>query len=155
MDTFEDIYNRNVDTIYRICYLYVKNKQDTEDLVQNIFLKYINNEISFENINHEKAWFIKVATNSCKNHIKSYWNRKVDTMPDAIEFGITIEENNILNDVLNLPVKYKQVIYMYYYEGYSINEISEILKTNVSTLKTRLSKGRLLLKAEIERFEKE
>ncbi len=141
---FDLVYNRNVETVYRICFLYMKNQSDSEDMVQITFFKYLNKLPHFESSEHEKAWFIVVATNNCKNHFKSYWNRNVNY--DDMEVSFSDGDKNILEAVLNLPLKYKQVIYMYYYEGYKSKEIAEILGKKESSIRTLLSKGRNLLK---------
>ena len=142
---FESIYNRNIETVYRICYVYMKNKTDAEDMTQNTFMKYLKYNPIFENLEHEKAWFIVTATNNCKNHFKTWWNKNTCLNND---FEISYQDKNdeTLEIVLNLPTKYKQVIYMYYYEGYSTVEIAELLNTNESTIRTHLLKGRNLLK---------
>lgn len=105
---FKEIYERNVDTVYRICYSYLKNKLDAEDIVQETFIRLLRKEIKFENYNHEKAWLIVTASNLCKNSLKS-WKSKVDNIEDY-NLANQNEENNIdetLHIVLNLPNKYK------------------------------------------------
>jgi RNA polymerase sigma factor, sigma-70 family len=140
-----DIYNRHVNTIYRVCYIYMKNKHDTEDMVQNTFIKLMNNKKKFETIEHEKAWLITTATNNCKNNIKHWWkkNINIDYMEEASD---ELKSDNTIHLILTLPNKYKSVIYMYYYEGYSTIEIAQILNMKEATVRSNLSRGRLLLK---------
>ncbi len=145
---FDEIYNRNVDMVYRICFMYLKNVNDSEDMVQNTFLKYLKYNILFKNLEHEKAWFIVVATNNCKNHFKSYWNKYIDCK-DYLDVKCSDEDFNLINTLISLPLKYKQVIYMHYYEGYKTREISELLKIKESTIRTHLSKGREILKIKL------
>lgn len=145
---FESIYNRNIETVYRICYMYMKNKTDAEDMTQNTFIKYLKYNPTFENNEHEKAWFIVTATNSCKNHFKTWWNRNT-YLDNEFEVATTDKNDDTLSHVLNLPTKYKQVIYMYYYEGYSTVEIAKLLNTKESTIRTHLLKGRQILKEKI------
>ena len=145
---FESIYNRNVETVYRVCYMYMKNKTDAEDMTQNTFMKYLKYNPNFENSEHEKAWFIVTATNNCKNHFKTWWNRNT-CLDDEIEISTSDKNDETLLFVLNLPVKYKQVIYMYYYEGYSTVEIAKLLNMKESTIRTHLLKGRQILKEKI------
>ena len=147
---FKEIYERNVDTVYRICYSYLKNKSDAEDIVQETFIRLLRKEIKFENYNHEKAWLIVTASNLCKNSLKS-WKSKVDNIED---YNLTNqnEENNIdetLHIVLNLPNKYKTTIYLYYYEGYSSIEIAKITGKKESTVRSQLKRGREILKVKI------
>lgn len=142
---FESIYNRNIETVYRICYVYMKNKTDAEDMTQNTFMKYLKYQPLFDNLEHEKAWFIVTATNNCKNHFKSWWNKHT-YLDDEFEVEYKDKQDETLSLVLNLPNKYKQVIYMYYYEGYSTVEIAKLLNTKESTIRTHLLKGRQILK---------
>lgn len=140
---FDDIYNRNVDTVYRVCYMYMKNKYDTEDMVQTTFLKFLKSNPLFENRNHEKAWFIVTASNTCKNHFFSWHFKNIENK----EIEIADKQNNdeVLEAVQSLSNKYKTVIYLYYYEGYNTAEISKLLNINESTIRTHLLKGRRYL----------
>ena len=142
---FNNVYNRNVETVYRICYMYLKNKVDSEDMTQNTFIKYMKNNPVFENEKHEKAWFIVTATNSCKNHFKTWWNKNT-TLEEDIVVTSTDKKDETLETILNLPTKYKQVIYMHYYEGYATKEIAQLLNIKESTIRTHLVKARQLLK---------
>lgn len=139
-----DIYNRHFDTIYRVCYLYMKNKNDTEDMVQETFLKLYKTTKVFESIEHEKAFLIVVASNLCKNNIKRFFNRF--TGINNIELTDNNKKDETLELVLNLPTKYKTVIYLYYYDGYSTLEIAKMLNINESTIRSQLHYGRKLLK---------
>lgn len=148
-----ELYNRNVDRMYKICYLYFKgNKSDIEDTIQSIFIKIMDKNITFENLDHEKAWFIVATKNLCKNKVKHWWNKNKE-----LDFDIKDEVKNdtTLEKVLNLPSKYKNAIYMHYYEGYSCVEISKILGINENTIYSYLHKGRMMLKEIIEEEEYE
>ena len=147
-DLFESVYKRNVDTVYKVCYIFLKNKSDAEDLTQNTFIKYLKYNPEFSNLKHEKAWFIVTTSNVCKNHLKSWW-KKTTVLSHEIEETYFDKDNDILEIILTLPVKYKDLIYMYYYEGYTTKEISEMTNTNESTIRTNLSKARVLLKEKI------
>jgi RNA polymerase sigma-70 factor (ECF subfamily) len=142
---FGDVYNRNIDTVYRVCYLYLKNKSDAEDMTQNTFMRYLRYNPTFDSVSHEKAWFIVTATNLCKNHFKTWWYKNTKSKDD-LEHPVRDSKDEIIELVLGLPDKYKIVIYLYYYEGYSTNEISTLLNINESTIRTNLSKGRKALK---------
>lgn len=145
-----DIYNRNVDTIYRVCFLYMKNKSDTEDMVQTTFIKLIKSNKKFESSEHEKAWLIRTASNNCKNNV-SHWFRKNINIDYINEVSEDIKDDTTISLILSLPDKYKSIIYMYYYEGFSTKEISNILDMKESTVRSNLSRGRLLLKDIIRR----
>ena len=145
------IYDRHVNTVYRICFMYMKNQVDTEDMVQNTFLRLMRDKTVFQSEEHEKAWLIRTATNLCKDHFKHWWSKTVgiDHVADTgIDQNFTIDGN--LEKVLALPPKYKTPIYLYYYEGYSTVEIAQILKKNQSTVRSWLHKGRNILRMEME-----
>ena len=149
----EDIYHRNVDRKYKICYLFFKgNKSDIEDAIQSIFIKVMEKDVHFENLNHEKAWFIVATNNYCKNKVKHWWNKKQELDFDVRE---EVKKDETLEKVFSLPDKYKTAIYMHYYEGYSCVEISKILKVPENTIYSYLHKGRKKLKEMIEGEENE
>ena len=144
----EEIYKRNVDTVYRVCFMYMKNKHDTEDMVQNTFLKLISYNKEFINSNHEKAWLIVTATNLCKDFYKSKWSKRenIDDFENNIISYEKTDINETLEAIFKLPYKYKTAIYLYYYEGYKCNEIAKILNKPCSTIRVYLHKGRKLQK---------
>lgn len=151
-DEIIDIYNRHVNMIYKICLMYLKNISDAEDAVQNIFLKLISGNHEFEDSEHEKAWLIVTSQNHCKNILKNWW-RKKRTDINAILEPSYVEEyphDDIWEKVTSLPNKYKMVIYLYYYEGYSTDEISKILDIKSSTIRTQLCTARKKLKMILE-----
>lgn len=142
-----EIYNRNVLSVYRLCFSYLKNVTDTEDIVQETFVKAFMRDKSFENERHEKGWLIMTAGNMCKDLLSHWWrkNRNLDDYETLqAKAGFDIDETFI--EIMKLPPKYKTVIYMYYYEEYSTREISEILKKNKSTVCSLLKRGREILK---------
>ena len=142
-----EIYNRNVLSVYRLCFSYLKNVTDTEDIVQETFVKAFMRDKAFENERHEKGWLIMTAGNMCKDLLSHWWrkNRNLDDYETLqAKAGFDIDETFI--EIMKLPPKYKTVIYMYYYEEYSTSEISEILKKNKSTVCSLLKRGRELLK---------
>lgn len=150
---FKQIYERNIDTVYKICFIYLKgNKPNIEDAVQTTFLQMLKKEMIFENETHEKAWLITVASNTCKNMLKRKHNQNISL--DEYQLDIASDENNdnkkVLEALFNLPDKYKQIIYMHYYEGYSGVEISKMLNIKENTIYSYLSKGRDLLKEELK-----
>lgn len=142
------IYQKYVDTIYRICFMYMKNIQDTEDMVQSTFVQFMNSNKLFENENHIKGWLIVTASNLCKNQLKHWWRKNTDL--ENIEATSTNHIDHTLEQILKLPKKYKLIIYLYYYEGYQTNEIGKQLNMNESTVRSYLRRGRLLLKEVLE-----
>lgn len=150
MRTFEEIYETNVDMIYKICLLYLKKTHDAEEATQETFVKYLRYLPRFENTEHEKRWFIKTSTNTCKNYLKSAWFKKViyyDKLPELSEED---KQEEILQEILDLPNKYKTTIYLFYYEGYSTDEIAKILDIKPSTARSNLHRARKKLKVSLE-----
>lgn len=146
-EEIEEIYNRHVETVYRVCFSFMKNETDTEDIVQETFLKLITSKKQFESESHEKAWLIVTACNACKDALK-HWRRKVENIDDypALETAAPSEDRGMLSAVLALPIKYKEVVYLYYYEGYRTSEIARMLQCSDSAVRNRLSRARRFLK---------
>ena len=139
------------DTVFRVAYSYTKNKSDAEDISQEVFLKFYTADVRFESSQQQKAWLIRVTINKSKDLLKSNWFSKRSDQTDISQnFTMDESQSEILETVLSLPDKYKIVIHLYYYEGYSLNEISEITGVKISTLQTRLQRGRKLLEKKIK-----
>ena len=145
---FVAIFNAFKNDIYRLIYSYTKNKYDTDDIMQNVFIKLYNNFYQFKDEDHIKNWLITVAINESKNYFLSAWKKKIFPMTETIENSLTtsIENDDLLEAVLSLPKKYKLVVHLYYYEGYKVNEIADFLKEKETTIQTRLSRARTKLK---------
>ena len=140
------------DTVRRICMVHLKNYADTEDVFQTVFLKYVLHSAPFDSDEHEKAWIIRVAINACRDLLKSFFHSRTVPLDSLIEKPGEIPEDHreILEAVLALPAKYKDAVYLYYFEGYSASEIASILKKNVNTVYTLLNRARHLLKNRLE-----
>ncbi|MFQ9515765.1 MAG: RNA polymerase sigma factor [Eubacterium sp.] len=153
-DEIDTIIQRYSSTLYKIAYSYTGSKEDSEDVLQEVFIKYAN-EKNFKNEEHKKAWLIRVTINKSINIVKSAHRRKVVPLGEK-EIGILDELNNTQNDsdmkniVLELPLKYRAVIFLYYYEGYKVEEIAAILNKKTTSVYTLLRRGRDLLKKNIE-----
>ncbi|MCR4615598.1 MAG: RNA polymerase sigma factor [Clostridiales bacterium] len=146
---FSEIYNRHVDTVYRVCFMFLKNEHDTEDAVQDTFIKLMNYKGEFESEEHEKAWLIRTASNHCRDILKHFWRKTVSLEvvgESEDEEDKSFEVDETLEKVLALPDKYKTVIYLYYYEGYKTYEIAEMIGRPDATVRGYLRKGRELLK---------
>lgn len=139
------------DTVRRVCFMHLKNKSDIEDVFQEVFLKYILHDDPFESEEHEKAWIIRVTINACKDVFKSFFRRNVCSLEEIETEPFYIQEENrfLLDSVLKLPDHYKNVIYLFYYEGYSAVEIARILNKRENTIYTWLSRAKSKLKEEL------
>lgn len=144
---FIEIYNRHVDTVYRLCYSFMKNQADAEDMVQETFLRLLSSGKQFENQRHEKAWLIVTASNLCKDSLKKWWRRS-ESIEDHLDTpGRQTGENPVLEAILSLRKEYKTPVYMYYYEGYSTTEIAQYLNCPEATVRSRLSRARKQLRS--------
>lgn len=139
------LYNQYVNMVYQICFLYLKNRADTEDAVQTTFIKLLSEKKPFQSEEHVKAWLIRTASNICKNQVTHWWRKNVE-IDYVTEFGLTDQANDTLEALMHLPEKYKTVIYMYYYMGYKAEEIAQILNQKHTTIRSLLSRGRERLK---------
>lgn len=147
----DEIVEKYSDMLYRIAYLNLKVPTDAEDIVQEVFLRYIINSKEFNDEEHEKNWLIRVTLNLCKNLSKSGWIKH--TVPIDNEcLQIECEENhNELEELDNLKDIYKNVVQLFYYEDLSVESISKILNISEANVRTRLNRARQELKQEIER----
>jgi len=137
------------DMVRRICFLYLKNYADVDDVFQEVFLVLLKNETAFESTEHEKAWLIKVTMNKCKDLLKSYWHKNVESLENKeLSFESEIE-NELMQVVLSIPQKYKDVIYLFYYQEYSVPEIARLLKRKENTIYSQLNRARKLIKEKL------
>ena len=139
--------DRYADMVKRICFIHLKNEADTEDIFQTVFLKYAMSEVEFASREHEKAWLIRVTINACKDLLKSFFRRHTVPLDAYVgELGAAQDHSEVLEAVLSLPEKYRRVVYLHYYEGYTAPEIAEILGIKENTVYTQLTRGRALLR---------
>ena len=136
------------DTVQRLCLIHLKNQADTEDIFQTVFLKYALCSTVFENAQHEKAWIIRVTLNACKDLLKSFFRSRTVPLDALLEQAAPEAEDHaeVLQAVLTLPEKYRQVIYLHYYEGYTAPEIGKLLNKNVNSVYTLLHRAKKQLK---------
>ncbi len=148
-DNFSEVYERNVDSVYRVCFMHLGEVSDAEDATQSVFLKYLKRKQTFSDEAHEKAWFIVTARNYCRDTLKCWWRKNrsdIEEITDNTLFSDNGDDGTVLEKLMALPPKYKEVLYLYYYEEYSVKEISKLIKRNESTVRTHLSVGRKKLK---------
>lgn len=175
-ETLQRAIDRYGGEITRLCYLRLRSRADAEDAAQDTFCRYLEQlrrDGRFESDEHEKAWLLRVALNQCRKFHRSAWNRRRDggewdsarepdrtnrpgRMEKSAEDGGTLtpeeqtirseEAGEVLQAVLSLPVKYREVIHLFYYEELSVREIAELLERRESTVTAQLTRGRGMLR---------
>lgn len=145
--TPEEVVEIYADMVYKIALSQMKNKEDAEDIFQEVFLNYMNCKKDFLSEEHEKAYIIRMTVNCCKKHFKSAWFRHRADLTEFTEAASMDEtERDLYEAVLELPAKYKIVIHLFYYEDMSISQIGQALNIKESTVKSQLMRGRKMLK---------
>lgn len=151
-DDIEVILEKYADMIFRVAYVQMKNKDEAEDIFQEVCLKILHHTKEFASEEHLKAWLIRVTVNCCKNFWNSAWWRKVTVDSQKVEMmrrNLSEELDygeSVTDFVKRLPEKYRIVIHLYYYEEYSVKEIAGILQSKENTVFSRLHRGRKMLK---------
>lgn len=141
-DQAERLVNTYADLILRLSYTYLHSTHDGEDVCQTVFLKLLTGEHRFESAAHEKAWIIRTAVNVCKDELRRH-RRKNVSLESAAEAAAPEEpDSEVLEAVMALPEKYREAIYLHYYEGYSVREIAGLLGRSESAVFAHLSRGR-------------
>lgn len=134
------------DPILRLCMTYSLTREDAQDICQEIFLKLLEQEKEFTDREHEKAYIIKMAVNACKNLLKSAGRRRVVPMDQAERVPAPEGEcSELIQLIRALPEHYGAVVYLFYYEGYSLDEIAKLCSCTPAAARKRLSRSRKLL----------
>lgn len=149
---YEAIVNQNLDVVYRTALSYCKNTYDAEDIVQNTFTKLLQTDVQFEDSEHIRRWLIRVTINECRNMWKSFWKKNISSLDEFCyePESVTPQQRELLEEVLRLPPKYRIVIHLYYYEGYHVREIADMLQLSESNVQIRLMRARKKLKEQIK-----
>lgn len=151
---FEAFYERHWKYVYRLCFTYMKSEADAEECTEDIFLKVLTGDFIFEDETHERKWLTVTAINLCKDRLKSYGRKNVSSIDDEDFPEIAAPEkedhSEVLEAVMNLPPKLKDVIWLYYYEGYQTDEIAKILGRPPSTVRNQMKDARNLLRNILE-----
>lgn len=150
----DNILNEYGTFIFRICYIYMKNFHDAEDALQETFIKAYQKHHTFRNISSEKTWLTRIAINTCKNHLRNSWLKRIHLGFDRYCISGTAQSDilkvemklDVTSEIMKLGTKYKDVILLYYYNELSIPEISEVLQVSHNTVKTRLKRAREKMK---------
>ncbi len=149
----EQAINQNADMIYRIAVTITGNRADAEDVFQETFLRLVKYQDKIQSEEHLKAWLIRVASNCAKTIVTNSWNRKTQGITEELEEKGQMKElfvPSLVTELQQLPSKYSLALYLYYYEGYSVKEISLLLEKKENSVKTLLNRGRHLLRKRLE-----
>ena len=142
-----DIYERNFRSVWNVSFTLLRDRAETEDCVQDVFLQLIRRAPVFENPEHERGWLILTAKNLAKNRLAHWWRKRED-LDEALEIGVSDPEpDGTLSLLLSLPEKDRLALYLYYYEGYAVREIASLLGWKISTVRSRLARARKNLKS--------
>lgn len=149
---YQEVVKKYADTVYRIAINYTKSKFDADDVVQNVFLKLYTQDKLTQDGEHLKRWLIRVCINECKNLLAAFWRKNVVSIEEENYEPVfsTPEKSDLYDAVMELPIKYRIVIHLYYYEGYSSKEIASLLKIREQAVRTRLVRGRKMLKQQLK-----
>ena len=148
---FELLARRYMDMVFRLAFSYMKSASDADDVTQNVLLRLLRSTKPFESEEHARFWLVRVTVNECKRALRSPWRRTGDIEEYANELRFeTAEHSELFYAVMELPEKYRTAIYLYYYEDYSTDEIARLTGTPAATVRTRLRRGRELLRAGLE-----
>jgi len=158
----DEIMNKYGQEVLQLVYSYVNNKEVAEDVTQDIFVKCYKSLHTYKGNSNVKTWLWRIAINQCKDYIKSWYNKKVivagdestyiGAQNDSVEQTViqNAEDRELASAVMNLPIKYREVIYLFYYEELPIKEIAIVIDVKENTIKTRLKKAKELLKKGLE-----
>ena len=144
-----EIVEKYADMIYRIAYQKVLNRYDAEDIFQDVFVKLLSNKSYFRDEEHIKAWLIRVTINLCINYNKSLARQKTVSV-EQLDIPFTQQETGVLEELYLLPEDERNILYLYYYEGYKIREIAKILRQKQNTINSKLTRARNKLKRIME-----
>lgn len=146
-----EAFEKYSDMVYRLAFARVKNKYDADDILQEVFLRFVKYKNKANNDEHTKALLIRVTINCTKTLLGGSWFKK--TVPLDENLSVSDPSADTLDAVMRLPQKYRTVIHLHYYCGYSVDEIAKILKTKPSTVKSQLCRARQKLKLTLEGVE--
>lgn len=156
---FYDVYKKYAALIYRVSYNVVCNKDDAEDIVQEVFIEYFTQNKTFNDEEHEKAWILRVTKNICKNTLRSK-SRKNIPFDESIKINDDRFEDfsnskiDLKNTLSELTPNQRMAIYLFYYEQFTIKEIAKIMRLNENTVKSHLSRAKGQLRIELEKEKK-
>ena len=145
----EEVFERYGDMVYRLAFVRTKNRCDADDILQDVFLRYLRSAPVFRDEEHRKAWLIRTTINRTKSLLGSAWFRRTAPLADDLKTEME-EKSEVYDAVLALPVKYRTVIHLFYYEDYSVAEVAAALSEKETTVRSQLHRARNLLREELK-----
>ena len=148
---FTDAAQRYLDMVYRIALNWFRNPADAEDASQNVMLRLWRADTDFQGEDHLRHWLVRVTLNECKRISGHPWRKRtvpLEACPEPV-FSDPARQT-LFQEVMDLPAKYRVPLYLYYYEGYSVDEVGELLTLKPSTVQTRLARARAKLKTQLK-----
>ena len=139
-----------MDMVFRLAFNYTKSRSEADDITQDVLIKFYRTDKAFDSEEHIKHWLIRVTINECKKTFLSPWKRTEPIEDYASTLSFTSEHSELFYAVMELPQKYRVPIFLHYYEEYSCEEISNFLKIPNATVRTRLRRGREILKSNLQ-----
>lgn len=152
-ETAAVLLDRYGDMILRLAFSCMKNLPDAEDVLQDVLLKVLEKEPEFESDEHQKAWLIRVTVNICRSQLRSPWRRHKELEETDAFFAEEsgwLEGNEVLEAVMALPEKYREVIHLFYYEDYSVGQIAALLGKKEATVRSLMFRARTILKDKLK-----
>ena len=147
-DIISAAYDKYANMLYRLCVVQLGNTSDAEDVVQDVFVKYMSVLPEFNSSEHEKAWFIRVAVNRCHDKRRSKAFKCTVPLESVAQLAAEESDAAVLDELMALPEKYRTPLILFYVEGYSVKEIAKLLQLTEATVKVRMHRARARLKAE-------
>jgi len=148
-DDAEKLFDAYADMVYRLAVLRTKSAADADDVLQEVFLRCLRAKPVWNDAAHQRAWFLKVTINCTKSLLTSAWRRH--TVPEQDNLLTEMRESSeVYASVLALPVKYRTVVHLYYYEGYRVAEIAKLLTMSENTVKSHLFRARDMLREQLK-----
>lgn len=147
---FLPVMNRHKDTVYRVAFSYTKNRQDAEDIFQEVFLKLARKAPELESEERERAWLIRVTINTCISFLRNPWHRHRAEFENYQAVQNVADSSDLMDAIHSLPGKLSTPLLLRYYEGYSVKECARLLGISESAVTSRLFRARKQLKLELE-----
>lgn len=143
------VFYRYSDMVYRLALTRCKSRSDAEDVMQDVFLRYVRSEPSFSSSEHQRAWLIRTTLNCINTTMTSAWKRHTAELTEDIP-DMQKNESSVYAAVARLPKKLRTVIHLFYYEGYKVMEIADMMDANPSTVKSWLRRARISLERDLK-----